>query len=103
MSGFAVGVETVEARGYAPESDYPVDAAEIMLIKKLDAIHAATDNVSEEDSWGKQILVVLTESIEAAGSVYNALRRIETDTVSNTIIVIVTTAGPRELVYPLYQ
>jgi hypothetical protein len=102
IHGYVVGVMVTKAYTFPIENGYTPGEELDLLSRVFDDIQASSAYVSETDRWVKQILVVFAVDSSAAESVDAALQLIDAPTISDTVIIVVTTTGPLELVEPLY-
>jgi hypothetical protein len=99
LAGHKVGVSVTRAVPYPFDSPYTLDAATMLVEKKLGDIQMSTANVSAADRWDKQILAVLAWDQAAADTFAQAWTMTDAALKADTIVLITTTDGADEWIY----
>lgn len=94
-----VGVSVVRAVRFPPGSPYGPDDARPVIQEKLEDVLAASMNVSAEDAWVKQILIVMAYADMHAESVQSVWESFAADVRADTIVYVVITDGDDEELY----
>lgn len=88
-----VGVSVTRAYHHPAPDAYEVEHADALLRDKLADIPEATANVSDADSWEKQVLAILAWDAHAADSIEAALLDLEPAVTGDTIVYVIVTNG----------
>lgn len=99
MDAEKIGVSVTRAQTYPLGTPYTMDAATMLLQKKLGDIQLSSANVSEQDQWRKQILAILAWDDQAAGMMEQAWTALDTSYKADTIVLITTTHGDDTFIY----
>jgi hypothetical protein len=99
MDGHKIGVSVTRAMTYPFGGTYTLDAATMLISRKLTDIQASTAHVSAQDHWDKQILAVLAWDDQAADTVAQAWSALDAGTKADTIVVVSATAGDDLFIY----
>jgi hypothetical protein len=94
-----LGVTVVRAVAYPLGEGYSMDMATALLTAKLTDIQSASDNVSAEDAWEKQILVAMAYDGQTADTLAQAWVLLDSGTKADTIVMITTTDGDDGFIY----
>lgn len=98
IDGMQVGVSVTRAVGFPRTDPYTVEDAEF-IERKLTDILESSANVVEEDSWVKQILLVMAYGDMHAESIHTAWESLPAETRADTILYVVITDGDDESIY----
>jgi hypothetical protein len=98
IAGMRVGVSVTRAVAFPPDTPYGVDRA-LFIEDKLDDILVSSANVVAEDSWVKQILVVMAYGDMHAESIRTVWDGLDAETRADTILYVVVTDGEDDPVY----
>jgi hypothetical protein len=99
VDGYPIGVSVTRAVAYPFGEAYTVEAATVLLARKLGDIQLSTANVSAADRWRKQILAVLAWDDQAADVVMQAWAALDAEVQADTIVVITSTVGADTFIY----
>lgn len=99
LDGMRVGVSVTRAIAFPFDDPYVPAQAQTLLMDKLSDILVSSANVSEADSWVKQILVVMAYGEMHAESLQAAWFSLSPDVTADTIVYVVVTDG---MDMPLY-
>jgi hypothetical protein len=99
VAGHKLGVSVTRAVPFPFDSTYTLDAATMLVEKKLGDIQMSTANVSAGDRWDKQILAVLAWDQAAADTFAQAWTLTDAALHADTIVLITTTDGADEWIY----
>ncbi len=99
IEGVRLGVSVTRAFVFPPSDPYTVAIATDLLNDKLMGVLESSANVSAEDAWAKQILVVVAYADMHAGSIMTAYEALDSGVKADTIVYVVVTDGMDE---PLY-
>ena len=99
IEGEQLGVSVTRAVGFPREDPYTVERAQALLEQKLEGIVSSSLNVSEGDSWNKQILHLLAYEPEHAASLAQAFTAVSPVLTSNTIVVVTVASGDDAFLY----
>ena len=98
-AGHKVGVSVTRAMTYPFGGTYTLDAANMLIARKLGDIQLSTTNVSPQDHWDKQILAILAWDDQAANTMAQAWMGQPASVKADTIVVISSTAGDDLFIY----
>ena len=99
LAGHKLGVSVTRAVAFPFGSTYTLDAATMLVEKKLGDIQMSTANVSAADRWDKQILAVLAWDQTAADTFAQAWTMTDAALKADTIVLITSTDGADEWIY----
>ena len=99
IDGASVGVSVTRAFNYPPSDPLPQSEALRVLSEKLDGIESSTAAVCEEDTWVKQILVVLAYSDEKAETIVDAYESLSEGDQGDTVVIVTVTDGDDAFIY----
>jgi hypothetical protein len=99
VDGHKVGVSVTRAVAFPFGSTYTLDAATMLLSRKLADIQESTMNVSAQDRWTKQILAILAWDASAAQTMEQAWTGMDAGIKADTIVVLTTTDGEDLFIY----
>ncbi len=99
VDGHKIGVSVTRAVAFPFDDPYTLDAATMLMTKKLGDIKLSTMNVSAADRWDKQILAVMAWDDQAAATVEEAIDGLEADLKADTIVIVTSTAGDDVFIY----
>jgi hypothetical protein len=99
IDGEKIGVSVTRAFAYPLGSTYTLDAAETLIMKKLQDIQVSSANVSADDAWTKQILSILAYDTASADTMAQAWMNTDAGTKADTIVVLTTTGGDDTFIY----
>jgi hypothetical protein len=99
ISGHKIGVSVTRAVAFPFGQPYTLNAASMLITRKLQDIQASTMNVSAADKWDKQILAVLAWDDQAADIVTQAWTAADAQTKADTIVIVTVTAGEDMFIY----
>lgn len=94
-----LGVSVTRAVGWPRDEPYTVETAEALLIQKLSGVNASSLNVSDADSWVKQILHIVAYAHEHAQSLEEAYGLLAEDIRDDTIVIVTVSDGDDEFLY----
>jgi hypothetical protein len=87
------------AVAYPFGSTYTMDAAAMLLTRKLGDIQLSTANVSAQDRWDKQVLAILAWDDTVATTVAQAWAGLDASVQADTIVLLTTTDGEDGFIY----
>jgi hypothetical protein len=99
LDGHKIGVSVTRAVAYPFGSTYTLDAATMILSRKLGDIQLSTMNVSAQDRWKKQILAILAWDVAAAQTIVSAWMGLDAGVKADTILVVTQTDGEDLFIY----
>jgi fibronectin type III domain protein len=99
IAGQKVGVSITRAVSFPAGSAYTEQQAAAILAQKLNDIRESSQNVSAQDAWVKQVLVVMAQSDMHADAIEAAWLGLDAQTKSDTVVYVVVTDGSDD---PLY-
>jgi hypothetical protein len=94
-----IGVSVTRAVAFPFNDPYEPSQATDLLEGKLSDILESTANVSDEDRWQKQILVILAYAPEHADALEEAWMSINATIRADTVVHIIVTNGDDDFVY----
>ena len=94
-----IGVSVTRAFGWPPEDPYTLEQATDLLTDKLGDIPISSANVSEQDSWDKQILHILAYTPDHADKVQQAWEALDPSITLDTVVVVTATEGEDAFMY----
>lgn len=99
INGHKLGVEVARAVNYPATAPYTSEAAEDLINAQLEKIQWSSVNVSDEDQWEKEILVVVAYDGSYAEFIETAWDNLEASVKGDTILLIITTDGDDDFIY----
>jgi hypothetical protein len=99
LDGHKIGVSVTRAVAYPFGSTYTMDAAAMLLTRKLGDIQLSTANVSAQDRWDKQVLAILAWDDTVATTVAQAWAGLDASVQADTIVLLTTTDGEDGFIY----
>ncbi|HEY5926385.1 MAG TPA: hypothetical protein VIV11_32085 [Kofleriaceae bacterium] len=99
LDGHKIGVSVTRAVAYPFGSTYTMDAAAMLLTRKLGDIQLSTANVSAQDRWSKQVLAILAWDATVATTVAQAWNGLDASVKADTIVVLTLTDGQDLFIY----
>jgi hypothetical protein len=99
IDGVRLGVSVTRAFVFPPTDPFTVAIATERLTGKLSGVLESSENVSEEDAWTKQILLIVAYADMHAESLMTAYGSLDPSLTADTIVYVVVTDGMDE---PLY-
>jgi hypothetical protein len=94
-----IGVSVTRAQTYPLGMPYTLDAATMLITRKLDDIQTSSADVSAGDRWTKQILAILAWDSQAADTMTQAWNMLGADVKADTLVVITATDGDDTFIY----
>ncbi|MDQ3031701.1 MAG: hypothetical protein M3Y87_04730 [Myxococcota bacterium] len=98
IDGMQVGVSVTRAVTFPPTEPYTTERA-MFIEGKLDDILESSANVVAEDSWVKQLLVVMAYGDMHAESIRTVWEGLDAETRADTVLYVVVTDGADDIVY----
>ena len=99
MDGHKIGVSVTRAQTFPLGQTYTLDAATMLISRKLTDIQASSAHVSAQDKWDKQILSVLAYDAATADTVGQAWAGLDPSVQADTIVVVTQTDGDDAFIY----
>jgi hypothetical protein len=99
IDGHKIGDSVTRAQTYPLGQTYTLDAATMLISRKLTDIQASSAHVSAQDHWDKQILSVLAYDGPTADTVAQAWAGLDASVKADTIIVVTQTDGDDTFIY----
>jgi hypothetical protein len=99
VDGHKIGVSVTRAVTYPFGSMFTLDAATMLLSRKLGDIQQSTMNVSAQDRWHKQILAILAWDSATAQTMEQAWLGLDAGVKADTIVILTTTDGEDLFIY----
>ena len=99
IAGHKVGVSVTRAMTYPFGGTYTLDAANMLIARKLGDIQLSTANVSAQDHWDKQILAILAWDDPTAETMAQAWMSQPANVKADTIVIISSTGGDDVFIY----
>jgi hypothetical protein len=93
IEGIRLGVSVSRAFVFPPTDPYTVTIAGDQLTDKLMGVLESSANVSAEDAWAKQILVMVAYGDMHAASLMTAYESLDPSLTADTIVYVVITDG----------
>lgn len=94
-----LGVSVTRAVGFPRDDPYTVETAQSLLEQKLSGVNSSSANMSEEDSWSKQILHIVAYADEHAASLETAYPLLSDEIRSDTVVIVTVSYGEDEFLY----
>lgn len=94
-----IGVSVTRAFAFPLGTPYTLDAATMLVTRKLTDIPLATASVSAADKWDKQFLAILAYDTQAADTMAQAWSALDATVKGDTIVILTTTNGADTFVY----
>ena len=99
IDNIKIGVKVTRAFHYPSTEPITSSEAYQLLTNKLTDIIQSSENVSDEDKWQKQILHIITPSVEEIDIIRNALEAVDAEIKADTIVLISATIGDDSFLY----
>ncbi len=99
VDGHKIGVSVTRAVAYPFGSPYTMDAATMLISRKLGDIQLSTANVSAQDRWDKQVLAILAWDDQAADTMAQAWAAVDAAVKADTIVILTATDGQDLFIY----
>lgn len=99
VDGVKIGVSVTRAVAFPFGSPYTVEAASMLISRKLSDIQESSANVSAADRWEKQVLAVLAWDEAAADAVGEAWSALDAQVRADSIVIVSVTHGDDLFIY----
>jgi hypothetical protein len=94
-----LGVSVTRAVGFPREDPYTVETAQALLEQKLSGVNASSANMSDEDTWSKQILHIVAYADEHAASLETAYELLSDEVRNDTVVIVTVSHGEDGFLY----
>ena len=94
-----LGVSVTRAVGFPREDPYTVQTAQGLLEQKLSGVNSSTANMSDEDTWSKQILHIVAYADEHAASLEAAYELLTDEIRADTVVIVTVSYGEDAFLY----
>jgi len=99
LDGRKVGVSVTRAVTFPFGDPYTLDAATLLIERKLDDIQLATAAAAPEDAWSKQLLSILAYDQQHADVAMQAWSALDAQTRDDTLVIVTVTSGDDLFIY----
>lgn len=99
LANHKIGVSVTRAFAFPLGTPYTLDAATMLITKKLTDIPLATASVSAADKWDKQFLAILAYDAQSADTMAQAWSMLDATIQGDTIVILTTTNGADSFIY----
>ena len=99
MQDHKIGVSVTRAFTYPLGTPYTLDAATMLLTKKLGDITLSSASVSAADRWDKQFLAMQAFDGATADLVEQAWTALDPSLKANTLVIVAVTGGADDFIY----
>jgi hypothetical protein len=99
VDGRKVGVSVTRAVTFPFGQPYTLDAALLLIERKLDDLQLATAAVSAADRWSEQMLSILAYDAQHAQVAMDAWAMLDAQTRDDTLVIVTVTSGDDLFIY----